>query len=387
MILSIKKKLINNFIDIHSSTNFDIIKCYNKFLSLISLKNNIGSYIILSIILIYIIGSFIFSFCEYKKIINIVNDILKDNGNNNTNITDINNKLNNAIKKNNKIIKINKNINIKNNVNNCKINNNINNDKSTNKLYKSKNKQMQKKIIKKTRKYNEKGVKYNDSELNVIDYKEAKKFDKRGYIEYYCSLIKTRHPLISSIIPNNDNNSLMIKIYLFLFSFALSLMANSLFFTDETMHKILEDEGIFNIVYNLPKIIYSTLISTVINIIIKMLALSQDSILAIKKEKQEKNLKNEKLRDKVSKTKKNLTIKFILFFVISIILLIFFWFYIGCFCAVYKNTQIYLLKDTLLSFLLSIIIPFIKFLIPCLMRINVLKDSGRLCYNISKLFQ
>ena len=382
-----KKKLINNFIDIHSSTNFDIIKCYKKFLSLISLKNNIGSYIILSIILIYIIGSFIFSFCEYKKIINIVNDILKDNGNNNTNITDINNKLNNTIKKNNKIIKINKNINIKNNVNNSKINNNINNDKSTNKLYKSKNKQMQKKIIKKTRKYNEKGVKYNDSELNVIDYKEAKKFDKRGYIEYYCSLIKTRHPLISSIIPNNDNNSLMIKICLFLFSFALSLMANSLFFTDETMHKILEDEGIFNIVYNLPKIIYSTLISTVINIIIKMLALSQDSILAIKKEKQEKNLKNEKLRDKVSKTKKNLTIKFILFFVISIILLIFFWFYIGCFCAVYKNTQIYLLKDTLLSFLLSIIIPFIKFLIPCLMRINVLKDSGRLCYNISKLFQ
>ena len=27
-----KKKLINNFIDIHSSTNFDIIKCYKKFL-------------------------------------------------------------------------------------------------------------------------------------------------------------------------------------------------------------------------------------------------------------------------------------------------------------------------------------------------------------------
>ena len=177
----------------------------------------------------------------------------------------------------------------------------------------------------------------------------------------------------------------MIKICLFLFSFALSLMVNSLFFTDETMHKILEDEGIFNIVYNLPKIIYSTLISTVIDILIKMLALSQDSILSIGK--QDKNLINEKLIDKISKTKKNLTIKFILFFVISIILLIFFWFYIGCFCAVYKNTQIYLLKDTLLSFLLSLIIPFIKFLLPCLIRINILKDSGQLCYKISKLFQ
>ena len=164
-------------------------------------------------------------------------------------------------------------------------------------------------------------------------------------------------------------------------------MVNSLFFTDETMHKILEDEGIFNIVYNLPKIIYSTLISTFIGILIKILALSQDSILAIKKEKAEKKIKNAVLRDKISKTKKNLTIKFILFFVISIILLSSFWFYLGCFCAVYKNTQIYLLKDTLFSFLLSLLTPFIKFLIPCLIRINVLKDSGKLCYNISKLFQ
>ena len=306
---------------------------------------------------------------------NKVDDILKDNGNNNDKINDINIDLNNPIKKKNKILKINNVINNKNNVNNSKINrisrinNNINNENSTNKLN------------------NIKDVKYDESELNVIDYKEAKKLDKRGYIEYYCSLIKTRHPLISSIIPNNDNNSLIIKICLFLFSFALALMFNSLFFTDETMHKILEDEGIFNIVYNLPKIIYSSFITTSIDILIKMLALSQDSILAIKKEKKENYLGGAKLRDKISKTKKKLTIKFILFFVISIILLIFFWFYIGCFCSVYINTQIYLLKDTLLSFLLSLIIPFIKFLIPCLRRINVLKDSGQLCYNISKLFQ
>ena len=150
-------------------------------------------------------------------------------------------------------------------------------------------------------------------------------------------------------------------------------MVNSLFFTDEQCIK-----------YNLPKIIYSTLISTVINLLIKTLALSQDSILAIKKEN---NLRNAELRKEISKLKKKLTIKFILFFFISIILLIFFWFYIGCFCAVYINNQMYLLKDTLLSFLLSLLIPFIKFFIPCLIRINVLKDSGQLCYNISKLFQ
>jgi hypothetical protein len=286
---------------------------------------------------------------------------VKNNNNNKNN--DMNIELNNPIKKNNnKIIKINKVINSNNrnnnskinsnNINNnSKINSNINNEKSLNKLNNSKIQPKQKQNSKSSRKFRVKSNKYNEPELNLLDYNEAKKFYKRGDIEYYFSLIKTRHPLISFFISNNDNNSLVIKICLFLFSFALSLMVNSLFFTDETMHKILEDEGIFNIVYNLPKIIYSTLISTSIDILIKMLALSQDSILAIKKEKIEKKIKNTILRDKISKTKKNLTIKFILFFIISIILLIFFWFYLGCFCAVYKNTQIYLLKDTLLSFL------------------------------------
>ena len=96
-----KKKLINNFVDIHSSTNFDIIKCYKKFLSKFGLKSNIGSYIILSIILIFIIGAFIFPCCEYKKIMNKVDDIAKNDNNNKKNeiTNDIDIELNNPIKK------------------------------------------------------------------------------------------------------------------------------------------------------------------------------------------------------------------------------------------------------------------------------------------------
>ena len=200
-------------------------------------------------------------------------------------------------------------------------------------------------------------------------------------MDYYISLIKTKHPLISSFIPNNDYNSTSIKICLFFFSFALSLMINSLFFTDETMHKIVQDEGIFNFIYNLPKIIYSTLISIIIDLILKKLALSEDSILKIKKTKKLGNIKKF-----VEKIKKNLVIKFILFFIISFILLGSFWFYLGCFCAVYTNTQIYLLKDTLISFAFSLIIPFIKFLIPCFLRIKLLKEPECL-YKFSQLLQ
>ena len=142
------------------------------------------------------------------------------------------------------------------------------------------------------------------------------------------------------------------------------------------MHKIYEDEGIFNFVYSLPKIIYSTLISILINIIIKKLASSEDIILKVKKEK--------KL---AKKNKKILKIQFSLFFSIGFVLLGLCWFYIGCFCAVYNNTQIYLLEDTLISFDITIIIPFIKFLITSLIRINSLKKPGKCLYSISKFIQ
>ena len=128
-------------------------------------------------------------------------------------------------------------------------------------------------------------TKYNDTELNILNFSLAKKNDKRTYIQLYISNIKTRHPLISAFLPNNDYNPIAIKISLLFFTFALNLFVNSLFFTDGTMHKIVEDEGIFNFVYNLPKILYSTILSGIIDFIISKLALSEESVLEIKKEK------------------------------------------------------------------------------------------------------
>ena len=167
-----------------------------------------------------------------------------------------------------------------------------------------------------------------------------------------------------------------------LFYFSLSLVINSLFFTDVILYKVYNVEVLFNFVYNLPKILYSTLISTIIDIFIKMLALSEESILDLKKEK---NLKE--INYKAAQTQKKLYIKFILFFIISFIFLGVFWFYLGCFCSVYTNTQWHLLKDTIISFLISLIIPFIKYLLPCLIRINSLKDPRKSLYNFSKMLQ
>ena len=224
---------------------------------------------------------------------------------------------------------------------------------------------------------------YNDTELNSLEYKVALEIDKRNYFQYYWSLIKKKQLLIFTFYPTNDYNSMIIKICLFLFSFVLYYTVNALFFNDSTMHKIYEDKGSFNFIYHIPQILYSTIISSVINMIIKYLSLSEKNVLTIKSEKSKEN--SQKI---ISKVLKCLIIKFILFFIIILLFLLLFWYYLACFCAVYVNTQYYLIKNTAISFCLSLLYPFGLNLLPGIFRIPSLKNNNRECiYKISKIIQ
>ena len=228
-------------------------------------------------------------------------------------------------------------------------------------------------------------IKMNDYEINNLSYEDALKYDKRNFFQYYWSLLKVGHICMFAFVPNNDYNSRIIKVCLFFFSFSLYITVNALFFTDETMHNIYVSEGKYNFLYQISQIIYSTLISSGINFIIRFLAISQKDILLLKMSKTE-----EALTKKVSLIHKKLLAKFILFFFLSLSLLFFFWVYISCFCAVYKNTQMHLITDTLVSFGLSLTYPFGIYLIPGFIRMPALKrkNKNREClYKISLLVQ
>ena len=215
-----------------------------------------------------------------------------------------------------------------------------------------------------------------------MNFNEALKYDKRNYLNYYWSLLRTKHILLFAIIPSNDYNSTINKICLFLFSFALYYTINGLFFTDSTIHEIYEEDGKYNFIYQLPQIIYSTIISSFFNTIIRFLSLSEKDVLNLKNEDNNDDLHSKKLR-----LMKILRIKFIWFFNISLICLIFFWYYLSSFCAIYKNSQIHLLKDVLISFLLSLLYPFDIYLIPGLFRMPSLKNKKICMFKLSQIIQ
>ena len=170
---------------------------------------------------------------------------------------------------------------------------------------------------------------------------------------------------------------------MFFLSFSIYNFINALFFNESVIHKIYEEKGIYNLGYLFKRIIYSFILSHILCSLIKYFSLSERNIYQIKNEDTYK-----KSYEKAEKIKKLLIIKYICFFCFGLIFLFVLWYYLSSFSAVYKNTQTFLIINSIISFTISFVYPFIINLIPCFLRKYSLKHKNKDCiYKTSKILQ
>ena len=381
-----KNDFINSFYNVRKYSNLKVVKCLKLIFSKKGQYMNYGSYLLTPIIILFLICQIIFHANSKELIANLIKKLLKSNRLDFIVHEKSNPKKKKALSKKQaysikllngpKIIQK----NIISNKYKSK-NRNRNKNKSKNEIIESSNISTKKfLVINKKRKKGDnsknvimdKCLYYNDEELNTLSYDEAIKIDKRGYFQYYISLIYKKQLIIFTFFSKKDYNIRIIKISLFLISISIYFTVNSLFFIDENIHKIHEGHGIFNFLYQLPQIIYSSLISIVCNLFINSLALSENTLLKVKKSKNKNLLISESLNLYICLRK-----KMYIFFIIGFIMLSFFWYFISGFCAVYKNTQIIYLKNCSISFCLSMLYPFALSLFPGLFRIPSLKSKRK----------
>ena len=402
------------------ASNIISIKCTKALFSKEGLKNNISSYILLIFITQFLLSIVFFIKCGYHLLDDDIQNILKEKENiqkKKKNILTIEGNLRNKKKKRKKNL-INfppkkskfyvvnnffehKNKNKKkppssrNKLNSLKNNNDNNNNNLLNNLNSNqsnmnrnsgiiglKNTKKNSKIIKKQSNNKNKTNLYNDYELNSMNYKTAELLDKRNFCDYYLSLLKTKNLIIFSFCPIKDYNSIIIKSCIFSLSFSIHYAINYAFFDNKMMHKIYELGGKYEINYFFPKIIISFGASHFITILIKLIFLSERDISQIRKQP---NLSMANLI--ADKLKRNLVIKYSLFFILGIIFLGFFWMLLSSFGAVYPNTQIFILKNTLISFMLTLLYPFFINLFPSIFRMASLNSKNEYMFKLSKFLQ
>ena len=390
----------------------NIFACTKNLFTTDGLVKNYSSYILIASFFLYLLNCVFFMRCGYKSLLYYINDII----NNKAKFQNQFNKNNNGLNKCKRIKKINyppkKSINIQKNMFSLDTNNynsNINLKKVKNhSILNANNKQITKNkneinnresfkssfanrasniSLKKVVNFKKKQIiRYKDCEMNSFNYYEAIQYDKRTCGEYYNSLLKVKQPLLFAFCPNDDYNSRIIKICIFILSFNIHYATNFIYFIKQTiLHKIFEDGGKYDLIFFLPYICITFAISHIIIIIIKLIFLSDSNILEIKRQK------NADLAEKItSKVKIKLKFKYAIFFILGIIFLSFLWLSLSSFSSMFINTQLYVLKNALFAFLISLIYPFFINILPCIFRIMSLRTKQKdhkILFNISKFLQ
>ena len=382
--------LLYNFNNKTYSSKLNTMGCFNTLFSKRGILTNIGSYILIFSILLFLISGILFNKCSYNILLMEIENIiyLKRHHKNNININETagpnKKKSKNEPKSSSKIIKIKTKKNNKRKKNN-KTHNELKNNRNKSSFSKLKIKNS-KEILNSNKNKSRKNSsleKFTDYELNTLSYKEAKKYDKRLFLSYYFSLIRYKNIFIFAFFPLNDYNSRIIKIDLFFLNFCIYYFLNSLFFNKSTIHKIYKDKGIYNFNYFLPYILLSFIFSHIITIVIKYFSLSESNIIQIKREKTA-----DKAEIKVENVKKRLILKYICFFIFGTLFLLFLWYYLSSFGAVYKNTQVFLIINTIISFGFSLLFPFLISIIPGFLRFKSFSSNNKeYMYKISKIIQ
>ena len=399
------KSFFNSFYDSLKFSNYKVLKCYNLVFSLKALLSNYGSIIAFIYFLIYIVFFVLYCINGINPLkIDFAKKVIKDPMHSNANNGKSNNNFNNTLKTERKSLRK---ISIKTSVNTKEIkekkypprkslirlnrpfskkrkteiqnaknvqilNNNTRKrrtismrqlDFSKNILIKNKNNNIKPDNIENNQKEN-----LDNFELNNLEYDLAIKLDKRNFLETYLSILKREHLIFFTFLIRNDYNIVSIKFARFIFLLCTDMALNVFFFADETMHKMFLDYGKYNFIQQINQIIYSTLVSQLIELLLGYLSLTDKHFYEIK------NLDN-KNKYKVFQIIKCIKIKLSFFFLFTFIMFFFYWYAISCFCSVYKNTQIAFIKDSISSFGLGLLYPFVLYLFPASLRIIALRAS------------
>ena len=403
--LNNKQNLLSgDFVKDNSTTNFGTLKCYGTLFSKDGLLENIGSFLLILVVLFYVISTIIFYKVGNEILKNKIKHIMNKFKEEKNNLENKKNKSNDCQKYNStkihlpKTTKYNKKKLISNpkkkNDNKSiddtqsskrkidKLNHNLFNKR---KITKTKENTIVS-IYKKNKKIKtNKIVEFVDYEINSFTYKEALIYDKRTICEYYISLIKTKHPIIFAFCLFKDFNILIIKICIFFLSFTICFGINGFFFNNTIIHQIYLNEGKYELACVFPRIFLSFVISHIISLVVKTFSLTERQLLEISKQT------NFTSANKIAKKiKKYFCMKYIIFYLLSFLFLILLWYYLSSFCAVYQNSQVFLIINTIISFGLSLLYPFVINIIPVIFRIYSLKDpkGNKECFfKVSKFFQ
>ena len=225
---------------------------------------------------------------------------------------------------------------------------------------------------------------YDDLELNELDFNEAEVYDHREFCQIFCYLLKERQIIVNTFCVKEKLKPFSIKLIIFIFMIACYLVINGFLFNEEYVKKIYrrKKKGFyFFIVDSFERIVYSSIVAGLINIIIGLMFKNDKNLRTVlKKYKDNIIIRNGQIV-KIFRSIRTLNIAFTIF---NFIAMIMFWIYLYCFCGVYRNCQLDWIESCYLIVMIMNVLPILICLLLAALRKGGIKCRVEFFYKVSK---
>ena len=223
----------------------------------------------------------------------------------------------------------------------------------------------------------------DEDDLNELDFDEAIIYDHRGFWELYWMEIKERQLIINTFFVKEKLKPFSIKLIVFIFSLTFYFVINGLLYDAKYVSKQLKRTHktvYFFIVDSIKRIIYSSIVGVIVNIIVGLLFKSDKNLRKAHAKYKDNRVM---LNGEVVKIYKNMKIIDIIFTIVNFIFMLMAWIYLFCFCGVFRNCQIDWLESTGIIIGIMQILPFLISLLLALLRIIGLRCGVESCFKIN----
>ena len=220
---------------------------------------------------------------------------------------------------------------------------------------------------------NEKPKNVND--IEDLPFMTALRYDKRNILQIFWKKTVNKLEIIDIILEKEIKELPLSKYFLFIL---IDLTINALLYSDKVVSNKSHNNGQLDFFVTMILTIVSNLISVFIDHYLSLLTKSEEVIEIIK------DIKQEYIFLKVCKTVfKIVAIKSFIYFLLSIIIIIFCFYYLTIFCAIYNKSQKSLLMNYIISFIEGIIIKVIIIIVITITRKFGISYKNKYIYNTS----
>ena len=203
-------------------------------------------------------------------------------------------------------------------------------------------------------------------ELNEIPFTQALRIDKRSFCKIFLYILFGKIEIINIFFYKSMYVHLSMSISIYLFSFLLEIAINCLLYTDDVVSEKYHNEGSLEMFTSLSLSFFANIISSIITYILKQLGEYTDLLEIMTKDITQKKY----YYMNVIKFRKYMKLRFILFYLLQFSLLFLMTYYITIFCIVFNKSQvsiminfIYGILESLgISFGISLVIAFLRYL-------------------------